>query len=58
MEPTHLVEGAGRPERWFDHMFVSCRLEVVACEYRHDLRRDHGGPSDHSGLWAEVVPVA
>ena len=40
-----------------DHLVVSSRLDVAACDYRHDWRDE--GLSDHSALVAELgaVPV-
>lgn len=48
---THLTSGA-KPERWFDHIFVSSALKVLDCEYHHGLRESRA--SDHSGLSARL----
>ncbi|MCP9915335.1 endonuclease/exonuclease/phosphatase family protein [Cyanobium sp. ATX 6F1] len=54
MEATYLTRSASRPERWFDHAFISSHFEVIECAYRHDVRRP-GGESDHSALCIELA---
>jgi endonuclease/exonuclease/phosphatase family metal-dependent hydrolase len=38
-----------------DHILVSSGLAALACAYDHTVRED--GLSDHSALWATIVPA-